>query len=199
MTGGVSMKKTVSILAITLIVAFGVVYFAFIADRGTEPKPAIMETNDEVSKLIVRNLDTDYPNSPREVVRFYSRIMQSYYALDYTEEELLKLVSQSRILFDPELLEENPEEDYIIDLRAEIKSFEEKEQTITNYKVDEVGEIEYYSAEGIEYAEVSVEYSLKNKDGLSKVYEDYMMRKDEEGSWKILGWKLTPESEVEND
>ena len=199
MTGGVSMKKTVRILAITLIVAFGVVYFAFIADRGTEPKPAIMETNDEVSKLIVRNLDTDYPNSPREVARFYSRIMQSYYALDYTEEELIKLVSQSRILFDPELLEENPEEDYITNLKAEIKSFEEKEQIITNYKVDEVGEIEYYSAEGIEYAEVSVEYSLKNKDGLSKVYEDYMMRKDEEGSWKILGWKLTPESVIEND
>ena len=199
MTGGVSMKKAVRILAITLIVAFGVVYFAFIADRGTEPKPAIMETNDEVSKLIVRNLDTDYPNSPREVARFYSRIMQSYYALDYTEEELIKLVSQSRILFDPELLEENPEEDYITNLKAEIKSFEEKEQIITNYKVDEVGEIEYYSAEGIEYAEVSVEYSLKNKDGLSKVYEDYMMRKDEEGSWKILGWKLTPESVIEND
>ncbi|NLZ80795.1 MAG: hypothetical protein GX913_03190 [Clostridiales bacterium] len=193
------MKKAVRILAITLIVAFGVVYFAFIADRGTEPKPAIMETNDEVSKLIVRNLDTDYPNSPREVARFYSRIMQSYYALDYTEEELIKLVSQSRILFDPELLEENPEEDYITNLKAEIKSFEEKEQIITNYKVDEVGEIEYYSAEGIEYAEVSVEYSLKNKDGLSKVYEDYMMRKDEEGSWKILGWKLTPESVIEND
>lgn len=191
------MKKTRGILAITLIIAFGVVYYAFIADRGTEPQPVTMETNDEVSKLIVRNLETDYPNSPREVVRFYSRIMQSYYALDYTEEELLKLVSQSRILFDPELLEGNPEETYIEDLKAEIKSYEEIEQTITNYKVAEVSKIQYYSENGLDYAKVPAEYTLKSKNGSSKVYEDYMLRKDEEGSWKILGWQLTPESELE--
>lgn len=193
------MKKTRGILAITLIVAFGVIYYAFIADRGTEPQPATMETNDEVSKLIVRNLETDYPNSPREVIRFYSRIMQSYYTLDYTEAELLKLVEQSRILFDSELLEANPEETYLEDLKVEIKSYEEMQQTITNYKVAEVGKIQYYSEDGKDYAKVSVEYTLKSKEASSKVYQDYMLRKDEEGSWKILGWQLTPESELEND
>lgn len=193
------MKKTRGILAITLFIAIGVTYYAFIADRGEVRPQETMETNDEVSKLIVRDLENDYPNSPREVVRFYSRIMESYYLLDYTEEELLQLVSQSRILFDSELVAENSEEEYIADLKAEINSYKEKEQTITGYSVAQVSEVVYYTSEGVDYANVSAVYNLKNKNGRTKVYEDYMLRKDENDSWKILGWQLTPESEIEND
>lgn len=189
------MKRTRGFLAITLIIAFGVAFYALIAYRDQEPKPVPQETNDEVSKLIVRNLESDYPNSPREVVRFYSRIMQSYYELDYTEEELLKLVSQSRILFSEELLKENTEESYIEELKTEIESYKKLEQTIIDFKVAEVSQIEYFYEDEDEFAKVFAIYTLKNKNGSSKVYEDYILRKDEEGYWKILGWRITPESE----
>lgn len=192
-------KKTWGILAITLIVAFGVIYYAIIADRNENLKPVPAETNDEVSILIVRDLKTDYPSSPREVIRFYSRIMQSYYDLDYTEEELLQLVDQARSLFDQELLNENDKDEHIKELKIEIEKYKDLKQTITNSKVAEINQIVYYSEAGDDYAKVAVVYTLKNKNGTPKAYEDYMLRKDEEGNWRILGWKITPESELEND
>ena len=40
-------------------------------------------------------------------------------------------------------------------------------------------------------------YYLKSKSGTSKVVETYILRKDEDDRWKILGWKEYEESEWE--
>ena len=63
----------------------------------------------EIQKLITKNLDTNYPATPREVVKYYNRILECFYDDTYTDDELESLADQARKLLDDELLENNPD------------------------------------------------------------------------------------------
>ena len=73
----------------------------------------------EVQKVITKDLEDNYPATPREVVKLYNRILQCFYNESYTDEELQQLGDQARMLFDEELLENNPRDVYLDALRAE--------------------------------------------------------------------------------
>lgn len=52
------------------------------------------ENNDdltEVEKVITKNLEKNYPETPREVVKFYNRIITCFYDEEYTDDELYEL------------------------------------------------------------------------------------------------------------
>lgn len=77
----------------------------------------------EIQKLITKNLDTNYPATPREVVKYYNRILECFYDDTYTDDELESLADQARKLLDDELLENNPRDQYLSDLKADIEDY----------------------------------------------------------------------------
>lgn len=193
------MKKFRVTIGVLLVVVLALGYYAYLSNKD---KPTPAEATSEVSdvgKVTSRDLDADYPNTPRKVLDFYSQITKCFYEEDLTEENLQKLCDQSVKLFDDELLAVNPKETFVENTKAEIEEYNAIERVVTDYVLEESGDIEYYTKDGREYAAISVKYFLYDKNGFSRTYEDFLMRKDENGRWKILGWEMTSAGEQDKD
>ena len=78
------------IIAIACICVICAGFFFFSQDNKENEKDLT-----EIEKVIVKDLDSNYPKTPREVVKFYNRIVKCYYgAEEPTEKQLGKLVDQ---------------------------------------------------------------------------------------------------------
>ncbi len=193
------MKKFRVSISILLVVVFGLGYYFYLSYRDA-PTPAEGQSEvSEIGKLMAKDLDADYPNTPRKVIDLYSQITKSLYIKDLSEEDLKKLCNQSRKLFDVELLNANPEDEFLENTKKEIKEYNDKKRVITSYVLEDSDSVDYYTEDGQEYAAISVKYFLNDKNGYGKTYEDFLLRKDEKGRWKILGWQITPANEEEDE
>ena len=190
------MKRYRGLIAAIILIALGLGYYAYLSNRNT-PTPA--ETKTDVSnaeKLIAKDIEKNYPNTPVKLVELYSDITMEFYSESVEEEMLEKLVKQSMLLFDGELLAANPEENLIQQTKEEVAEYREKSQKITNYILEDSRDVEYYELDDNSYCIVTVEYFIRNSNGgLAKTYEDFMLRKDEFNQWKIMGWQLTSAEE----
>ena len=88
-----------------VLIALVVGYYFYLSNR--KPKEAAEDTETTVSavqKLLLKNIDDDYPPTPREVLKLYSDITVCFYSEDYTDEELTQLALQIEKLYDEELI-----------------------------------------------------------------------------------------------
>ena len=189
-------KNFRGIILVILVIALGVTVYTYSLNKGTLT-PTEKNSEDEAGKLASRNLETDYPNTPRKVIEYYSQIMKCFYGEELSEEILKKLVQQTRLLYDEELLAQNPEEDALKQTKDYIEEFRENNNKITEYIIEGSKDIEYYTKDDASYAIVTTAYFTRDKSGASKTYEDYLLRKDKDGNWKILGWELTEKASEE--
>lgn len=140
----------------------------------------------EVQKVITRDLKRSYPQTPREVIKFYNRIICCFYNEEYTEDELYELGDQARILMDDELLENNSRNDYFENLKTDIETYREKSKTIASTSVCDSNEVNYQTIDGDECAYVTASYFINEDKSYSRTYQTYVLRKDKDGNWKIL-------------
>ena len=109
------MKKTnTSVTKITALFIFLLVlvvgYYAYLSGtHRTEQQEAVMS---EVDTALSRDLDNDYPATPKEVIKYYNDLMKCFYNEECTAEELQDLGRKSLQLFDEELQENNDEDTY---------------------------------------------------------------------------------------
>ena len=88
------MKKTnTSVTKITVFFIFLLVlvvgYYAYLSGtHRTEQQEAVMS---EIDTALSRNLENNYPSTPKEVVKYYNDLMKCFYNEDCTEEELQEL------------------------------------------------------------------------------------------------------------
>lgn len=190
------MKNLKKIIIVVIMVSLVVGYYFHLTNRETSTEKETENT--EVSKLISRKLEGDYyPEFPREVVNLYSRIVKAYYYTDLTDKEIEGLGAQARQLFDAELLEKNPEEEFYKNLKADIEAYKAVERKIYDFSVEKVADVELFTFEGNEYARVSAAYVVREMGSAVTIYQDYTLRKDEDGKWKILYWEVAKPSNEE--
>lgn len=81
------MKKTgIVILTIALIAAIcGSFYVVNDKSKRANQKEKVLT---EVQRITTKDLDKNYPQTPREVVKLYNRIVKCYYGMQYSDEEL---------------------------------------------------------------------------------------------------------------
>lgn len=186
-----SSKKTIVVMTIFLIVI--VISYYFIR---TSTKPLIKIGTDnatEYDKLLEKDIQNNYPSSPREVVKLYNRIMKCLYNQDLKDEEIDKLAEVLRVLLDEELLNNNPKDSFLIDLKSEITTYRKASRTIINYTVQGNKDVGYWEKNEEELASVVSSISLKENSDYTKVFHKYILRQDNDGKWKILGWEPTKE------
>jgi hypothetical protein len=140
----------------------------------------------EVQKIITKDLTTNYPATPREVVKYYSRIITAYYKEDYTDSELDQLVDQELTLFDEELLKNNQKDTYLVSLKADIADYAKRSRYIVSTKVSESDEVGYVQDGDDSLAYVLASYFVREKNAFSWTYQQYVLRQDGDGNWKIL-------------
>ena len=89
------------------------IYFAITRNKNNDTKEIPAETS-EADTLIKKDLDWEYPATPREVLKLYCRITKCLYNDDLTDDQIKKLVAQVRNLYSYELLENNAEDEQVL-------------------------------------------------------------------------------------
>ena len=163
----------------------------FLALNQRENNKSENKTNTEAQNILAKNIDRNYPATVREVVRLYSRISQCYYNQKISDEEFHQLVEFQRKLFDEELLANNPLETFTDNLAMELDVAKAEEKTMSAYNVQKQSEV--IEKDGL--ASIIACYTMAG-DQRTKTYQEFLLREDENGDWKILGWRLTDPIEI---
>lgn len=144
----------------------------------------------QIEKITTRDLDAEYPVTPREVVKFYNKIILSYYKEEYTDDEFDSLLEHARKLLDEELLENNPSDMYRAAVEREIADYKDRDREIRQSSVCDIDDVRYLTDKdsGDELAYVEVTYFVKEKKEFARTYQMYVLRKNDEGQWKILSY-----------
>ena len=144
-----------------------------------------------MQKVVLKDLTgSSYPATPREVIKFYNRILCCYYNETYTEDEFYQLADQALALMDQELVDNNPADQYYLKVKTEVDSYHEKNKTINNASVSDSNEVEFATIDGAECAKLSASYFMRSDDGTTRSVQNYVLRKDSDGKWKILAFEL---------
>ena len=191
-----STVKTIVVMIFISVVLVGGYYFIS-TKESTEEADSVVST--EIEKILEKDLSKEYPVTVREVIKLYSRISKCLYNEDLTEEEIKQLVNQLRMLLDDELLEKNPLDEHLLNLKVEISSYKEEERTIRDYLIDQSSAIRYYKQDGDDFATIDVVYNLNEKSGRSESKERFVLREDQDGNWKICGWKLEESVDIDTN
>ncbi|MCH5341777.1 MAG: hypothetical protein J1E01_09935 [Acetatifactor sp.] len=191
------MSKTTKIVTIVLLVVItGVVgVFAFLSDKDQQEREAAMT---QVEKVLNRDLSSNYPGTPREVIRYYVELEKCFYADDTTDEDLEALGMRARELYDKELLEINGLPDYLINLKADVERFKGQGRKIVNVAVASSINVDTFQEDGYEFARLTCSYNIIDEGVTKQMGKVYLLRRDENRLWKIYGWDYVKENTENN-
>ena len=186
--GNAKKRTLITIFVMSTIAVLVVLAYYYLVNRTdvTNDEPT------EVEVLINKDLELYYPATPKEVVKLYSNIVQNLYT-EIEEDEYKALNLKIRELFDKELLEFNSLDKSLNQLSNEILEWQDAKRRIVNFSFANDENNHSRVEDGVEYQTITVTYTFEEK---SKFIEDYsfILRKDENNRWKILGWKFVPQS-----
>lgn len=184
-------KNTIKTIIIGIILLAMIVgYYFYLSGKNSKTAgDEIIETT-LTEDVLARDLEKSYPATPREVMRYYNEIQECYYNEGNDKATIKALMLKSRELFDEELLAENPEDEQFENLMEEVESFLEQERDIFGWSTDSANEVVYNTIDQREWASIHSYYTLRTKGVQTKTTEVFLMRKAENGKWKIYGWDL---------
>lgn len=194
-----SSKKNTIMTVITMIVIGCVIVgtFTYLYNREEKEKaePEVVLT--EAQKLLEKDLESTYPATPREVVKLYSRFSMCIHNDELTDEEFEALGMKVQVLYDEELLEANPSDEYLMNLAIEVTEYQKSERKIKSYSIDSGDNIITWNEDGEDFARLLATYSIKEGKKFDVVCQEFLLRKDETGFYKILGWRIADKSDAE--
>ncbi|MCR4989670.1 MAG: hypothetical protein K6A38_02240 [Lachnospiraceae bacterium] len=187
-------KYVKGIIAIAVFIILVGGYYYYLSNFRTKPTEENPTKVSEVQKLILKNLEKDYPPTPKEVAKLYADLTLAFYVDGYSEEEFISLAEKMRELFDVELRDHTDRDVYISNLRTEIASLKSQGNTISSYSISPSTDVEFFTKDNHDCARLNISFTIKNTSksvAISK--EVFIMRKDINGHWKIYGWTLAKE------
>lgn len=183
-------QNPVKLFIIGIIMVGLVVGYYFHLSNKTAQTNEKDVTLTEVDEVLLRNLSTDYPPSPKEVVKYYAQITKCFYDGQFSEEQLEKLAMKSRDLFDDELRANQTDSEYLYDLKLDINDYAQKDIKISSYSTSASVDVEYATTPDGELATLYCLYNIRQGTVLKSSNHEFVLRKDASGHWKILGWTL---------
>ncbi len=188
------LEKIKKPLIFTLLGLLAISYYIYLSHRNVDNTEKIPDKS-PATELISRDLELNYPKSPKEVVTYYCDIIKIIYKEKLSDDEITGLAQHLRGIYDDELLSLHPYESYLSDLKAEIESYKNADKFVNSYDVKTKGDIILFKEQ--EYRKVDVLFFEREGSNLVKLYEEFTLRKDEDGNWKILYWEQTDASSME--
>lgn len=177
------MKKLRVVIVIVICVCLCVGYYYYLTNRSIKSSAPT-----ETEELINKDLDKTYPTTPREVIKLYNRILVCLYNEEVSGDDVEALGEQARRLFDEELLARNPEDIYLLSLETDLEEYAEEKKKIISVTVSTSKEVDYKEVNGEECAYVEASYYIKGEKDSERAGQIYILRRDENGRWKILGF-----------
>lgn len=187
-----STTKIIIIVICLLVVVVG--YYAYLSSKARGSREDVNMTL--AQSTLSRDLENDYPSTPKEVIKYYNNILKCFYNEECTDEEIDALGHKARELYDAELLEKNELEIYLIRLREDIEDFHENNRRITSMAVAASTNVYFFSQDGFDFARIRCGYDIMEAGTNRSSALVYLLRKDEEKRWKIYGWDLAKNVEA---
>lgn len=183
------MKKSTTRITIAMIclIVLLVALYAYLSNRRKEERTETVMT--PVQEAMSRDLQNDYPATPKEVVKYYNQLLMCFYNEECTEDEITELGEKARELYDAELLEENQPETYMVRLRDDIQDYKENKRRITSSAVAASTSVVYDTLDGHSFARILCGYNIKEDKENYPLKQVYLLRRDEDKRWKIYGWE----------
>ena len=140
-------KSGIKILIIGIILAalvFGY-YFYLTNKRNREASENKVDLT-AVQNVLLRNLDKNYPPTPKEVMKVYGELTMCIHGQNYTDEEFEQLASQIQKIYDEELIAEtgNSGQQYLEALKKDIDDLKKKGLVISSYTLPSAADVSYH-------------------------------------------------------
>jgi len=184
---GSTIKPMVIVLIMAALLVFAYYRMANVTKENQKEEEV---TITPVQEILLRNLDKNYPPSPKEVVKYYSDLTKCLYNEECTDEEIEELAKRALQIYDDELAANQEWSRYIMDLKSEIATKKSQEYAIMSYSLSSSTDVTYFTKDSYECASLYCTYNIRNGAVAGTVEELFILRKDDEGHWKILGWDL---------
>lgn len=172
-----------------ILIALVLGYFYYLSFKKQNEDPNEDVKVSAVQEVLLRNLEKNYPPSPREVLKYYGQIIQCLYSEEYTEEEFEGLANKALELYDDELALNQTPQQYLDDLKWDIGNWKEEKTVVSSYSLPSSTDVEFFSEDGYSWARLYFGLNLRNGTQLEVTNVVYLLRKDDQGHWKIYGWK----------
>ena len=177
--------KIIFIMVLILLVFLVVFYFVVNREKKDEQLTKLSSTE----ATIQRDLSINYPQTPKAVVRYYAELSQCMYDPTNTAEEVEMIATQSRMLFDDELKARQSDAEYLQSLKSTIAAFLSDSRRIVSFTVSPSSEVVYDTLDIGDVATLYCTYTMQKGSVSYSDPEHFLLRKDNEGRWKILGWQ----------
>lgn len=180
-------KKVKPIILIVILALLIGGYYFYLSNKSESNESE--EAVTAVQNVILKDLEKNYPPTPKEVVKFYSEISKCLYNEEYSEKQLEQMADKLLAIYDEELVANNPREEYIESLKSDVEEFRENSYTISTFTPSTSTDVEYYTIAGRECAELYCNYTIRIGADYSTNLQRFILRKDvETDHWKILGF-----------
>ncbi|MDE7017850.1 MAG: hypothetical protein K2P65_09820 [Lachnospiraceae bacterium] len=187
------MKKSsgIKIVVIGVILALIVVfYFYYTSHKMDDMSKEKDVASTRVQIVLMRDLEKEYPPTPKEVVKYFSEISQCFYSETYTDDELYDMAIQIQGLYDDELVANKSQEKYLEDLKSDIAMMKANDQSISSYQVSTSTDVEFFTEGTDSCAKLYCTYNIRQGTGKVSTRIVFILRQDADKHWKILGWDL---------
>ena len=185
-------NKTTRVTIIMILVAVAVVgYYSYLSGRARAQKKEIEMST--VQTVLSRSMTQDYPPTPKEVIKYYNEILKCFYNEECTEEEIEALGNKARELYDRDLLANNEEEVYLLNLKADIQEYKDNKRRLTSAAVASSANVFFFNQDGYDFARIMCGYTIMEGRTSIPSGQVYLLRRDEDKHWKIYGWESAAE------
>ena len=184
-------QKTIKLIIIGCILAALLVgFYYYLSHKTSRENSEDVGTITKTQQVLLRNLDANYPPTPKEVVKYYCEITQCFYNETNTEEEIRELAVQIQKLYDDDLIANQTQDGYMQNLITDIISMNQQGVVVSSYSTSASTDVEEFTEDGYQWARLYCNFVLRQETTLINTNEQFLLRKDENGHWKIYGWQL---------
>ncbi len=187
------MRKAIPIVAIFIIIAWFAYNYSINGNGNQENETTGVMTDQRILELSqstseLANFIRSVKEAPEQVIRTNSIIRKMTYSGNYKEEQIESLINMQRMLFEEELLEQNPKEFHQIMVRSELEQWEAAGLKI----IGSDARPPVYQSEDL----ASVKVIFYTNDPSRDIYAEYVLVKNSLKQWEIKGWMGTEPFEI---
>ncbi|MDD5937268.1 MAG: hypothetical protein PUC65_17155 [Clostridiales bacterium] len=186
--------KTIVTMSIIVCLIFGA--FVYFSNRKDADHSEIAVEQTEVEKLLSKDTTDKYPPTAREVIKRYSRILKCIHGEKLSETEIKSLGEVILNLYSEELLANNPHDEYMESLLEEVKEYHDLKKEVVSYAIDSGNNVVTWTMDGVEYSRILATYTIKEGSSYNKTCEEFVLKKNQDDQWKILGWRLADKEDM---
>lgn len=184
-------KPVLRVTIMTIVMAAIIVSFYYqISHRFSAGEEGKTGNANELEICLTHDFSAEYPQSPKDVIRWYDRIITLFYSEKLSNKEIEKLCDQVMCLMDKELQAENPRDVYMSSVKQDIEIYKNRNAKIVETDEGTVDDVEYAtSPTGDNLAYVVSRYFTSEANSYVTTYQKYCLRRDGSGKYKILAFE----------